>query len=113
VAAPVPNSRRNLGARYALLAALKGQAHRCEATRNIETSGAFDADWLQRDRIVGATHQHIGADPDPNRSACGCTSISAGQRSWRQGDCWGDNRPDITAFCTYPMSTPNFKIVPA
>lgn len=62
----------------AMLAGLKSQAHRCETTRDIETGAAFDADWLQRDRIVGAANQHVGADPDPDRDACGCASVGAG-----------------------------------
>jgi len=78
----------------AVLARLKRQAHRCETTRNIETGAAFDADWLQRDRIAGATHQHIGADPNPKRSACGSASVRAGQEPWWQGDCRGDDCPD-------------------
>ena len=56
-----------------ILAGLKSQAHRCETAGDIKTGAAFDADWLQRDRIVGATDQHIGADPDPDRNACGGT----------------------------------------
>src|SRR6516225_6336386 len=67
----------------AVLAGLKRQADRCETTGDIETGAALDADRLQRDRVAGATHQHIGADPDPNRSACGCATVAAGQRSWR------------------------------
>jgi hypothetical protein len=64
VAAPVPNSRRSLGARNALLAGLKGQAHRCEATRNIETGAALDwgrgrrqcaGGWLQRYGLAAAS----------------------------------------------------------
>jgi hypothetical protein len=75
------NPRRSLGApsrATGMLAGLKSQAHRRETTGDIETGAAFDADWLQRDRIVGAADQHIGADPYPDRNACGCASISAG-----------------------------------
>ena len=61
-----------------MLAGLKSQAHRCETTGDIKTGAAFDADWLQRDRMAGAANQHIGADPYPDRDACGCASISAG-----------------------------------
>ena len=61
-----------------ILAGLKSQAHRCETAGDIKTGAAFDADWLQRDRIAGAANQHIGADPYPDRDACGCASISAG-----------------------------------
>jgi hypothetical protein len=60
------NPWRTLGAPSrvpGMLAGLKSQAHRCETTGDIETGAAFDADWLQRDRIVGAANQHIGADP--------------------------------------------------
>src|SRR5215469_3377376 len=60
----------------AVLAGLKIQAQRCETTGDIETGAAF------------------GADPDPDRSACGCPPVSAGERPWWQGDGWGDHRPD-------------------
>ena len=60
------------------LAGLKSQAHRCKTTGDIKTGAAFDADWLQRDRIVRAADQHIGSDHDPDRNACSCASISAG-----------------------------------
>ena len=48
-----------------MLAGLKRQADRCETAGDIEPGAALDADRLQRDRIVGATHQQIGTDPDP------------------------------------------------
>ena len=76
-AQPQRQPRRPQCAR-AVLAGLKRQADRRETTSDIETGAAFDADWLQRDCIVGATNQHIGADPDPDRNARGCTAISAG-----------------------------------
>ena len=96
-----------------MLAGLKGQAHRCETTGDIKTGAAFDADWLQRDRIVGAADQHVGADPDPDRNACGGAPISAVQRPWRQGDGRGDDRPDDHCILHVTISTPNFEIVPA
>ena len=37
-----------------ILAGLKSQAHRCETAGDIKTGAAFDADWLQRDGVVGA-----------------------------------------------------------
>jgi hypothetical protein len=61
-----------------VLAGLKRQANRCETARDIETGAALNADWLQRDRILGPTNQHIGADPNPEHDACGSTSVSAG-----------------------------------
>ena len=87
MAVPVHNSRpqpRRSQRAPAVLAGLKGQAHRCEATRNIETGAAFDADWLKRNRIAGAANQHIGTDADPDRGACGDTSVSAGKRNMNQ-----------------------------
>ena len=40
----------------AVLAGLKIQAQRRETTGDIKTGAAFDADWLQRDRIAGASN---------------------------------------------------------
>ena len=62
-----------------VLAGLKHQAHRRETTGDIKTGAAFDADRLQRNRLARATHQHVGADPDTDRNASGCASISACQ----------------------------------
>lgn len=42
--------------RSTALAGLKTQAHRCKTTGDIETRAAFDADGLQRNRIVGTTN---------------------------------------------------------
>jgi hypothetical protein len=39
-----------------LLAGLKIQAQQGETTGDIKTDAAFDADWLQRDRIAGASN---------------------------------------------------------
>ena len=96
-----------------VLAGLKRQTNRCETAREIETGAAFNADWLQRDRILGAANQHVGADPDPKRNACGRASVGAGQRSGTSATVGATTFQTITAFCTYPMSTPNFEIEPA
>ena len=40
----------------AVLAGLKIQAQQSETTGDIKTGAAFDADWLQRDRIAGASN---------------------------------------------------------
>ena len=40
----------------AVLAGLKIQAQQGETTGDIKTDAAFDADWLQRDRIAGASN---------------------------------------------------------
>ena len=93
----------------AVLAGLETQAHRCETTGDIETGAAFDADGLQRNRIVGAANQHIGADPDPYRNACCCASISAGQRAWWQGDGRGDDRPDDHCILHVPDINAEFR----
>ena len=53
-----------------VLAGLKHQAHRRETTGDIKTGAAFDADRLQRNRLARATHQHVGADPDPYVGLC-------------------------------------------
>src|ERR1700752_5367066 len=40
---------------------------------------ALHAERLQRDRIVGATDQHIAADADADRCATLCASVIAGE----------------------------------
>ena len=57
--APAVPTQRSVDAPARLpdvLAGLKIQAQQGETTGDIKTDAAFDADWLQRDRIAGASN---------------------------------------------------------
>src|SRR5436305_3788601 len=63
---------------------LIAQADRSYPGCHVEAGVAFDADWLQRDRPVGAADQHIGAGSDPDRGAPGRADVIARQGSRRE-----------------------------
>src|SRR6185437_4687365 len=60
-----------------------------QSGRDIEADLALHAQWLQRDRIVGATDQHVAADADPDRRAALGAGIIAGEIAGSQS---GDRR---------------------
>src|SRR6516162_11389533 len=73
---------------------LIAQADRSDAGRDVEAGIAFDADRLQRDRVVGAADQHIGAGPDPDSGAAGGADIVAVQRTRSQIGSRREYRPN-------------------
>src|SRR6516225_6861324 len=70
------------------------QGQRRNAGGDIETGIAFDAERLQRDRLVGAADQHIRADSDDRRRARGDAAKGSGERAGCRRGGWCKYRPN-------------------
>lgn len=78
----------------AMLTRLKVHTHFGNPCRDIETGRAFDADWLQGNRVSRPADQYVGADTDTDRRTCRHSTIRSGERSRCEihGRC--NHRPD-------------------
>src|SRR2546430_17169780 len=67
------------------------QGDRPDSGGDVETAVSLDAERLQRDRVVGAADQRVGADPDADRGAGGGSGIASGQSAGPPIRPWRDN----------------------
>src|SRR6516225_9869912 len=65
----------------AMLTRLKVHTHFGNPCRDVETGCAFDADWLQGNRVSRPADKHVGADTDTDRPTCRHSTIRSGERS--------------------------------
>ena len=61
---------------------------------DIETRLAFDADWLQSDRVIGAADERIGIAADADGGTCRNTAVVSDKRTARYVRCRREHCPD-------------------
>src|SRR5262249_11412458 len=65
----------------------------CNAAGDIEARTAFEAQGLEREGLLEAADEHIGADPDAHRGAAAHAAIIPGERSLADIGGRRENRP--------------------
>lgn len=88
------------------------QLQRVDASRYVQTILSRDRNRLESYRVIESSYQDMGAGSDAKGRTCGRACVMACQNTGARFCGWSEYRPQYYPDRRYPMSTPNFEIVP-